>query len=228
MIPLGAGSGRQSQAAAPGHGHAHQAPEVIIRTADVALGRARRDPERQAQVVLLAVGTSAMRIVNAHRGQPAAGVERGAVPAQTAARRRCAPSDRGAWRPQRPGVHGHSNDRIRDGFTRTDVASAASRAQAGQRADPGMRRHRSERGSHPRRLSITGPFARRFAYWDDLASGRPCRLHRARPGHARARDEYRRGMAVDQDFVRVVGGNPGELLSACCSTAALSRLIRMT
>jgi endonuclease/exonuclease/phosphatase family metal-dependent hydrolase len=38
----------------------------IIRTADVTLGRARRDPERQAQVVLLAVGTSAMRIVNAH------------------------------------------------------------------------------------------------------------------------------------------------------------------
>jgi endonuclease/exonuclease/phosphatase family metal-dependent hydrolase len=38
----------------------------IIQTADVTLGRARRDPERRAQVVLLAVGTSTIRIVNAH------------------------------------------------------------------------------------------------------------------------------------------------------------------
>lgn len=38
----------------------------IIQTANVALGQARRDPERRAQVVTLAVGQSAIRIVNTH------------------------------------------------------------------------------------------------------------------------------------------------------------------
>lgn len=38
----------------------------IIGTADVALGQARRDPERRAQVVTLAVDHTAIRIVNAH------------------------------------------------------------------------------------------------------------------------------------------------------------------
>lgn len=38
----------------------------IVRTADVALGQARRDPERRAQVVTLAIGESAVRIVNTH------------------------------------------------------------------------------------------------------------------------------------------------------------------
>ena len=38
----------------------------IIRTADVALGQARRDPVRQAQVVTLGVGDFEIRVVNAH------------------------------------------------------------------------------------------------------------------------------------------------------------------
>lgn len=38
----------------------------IARRADVALGRARRDPERQAQVVTLAVEQSDVRIINTH------------------------------------------------------------------------------------------------------------------------------------------------------------------
>jgi endonuclease/exonuclease/phosphatase family metal-dependent hydrolase len=38
----------------------------IVRTGDVVLGQARRDPERRAQVLLLAVGQSVIRIVNTH------------------------------------------------------------------------------------------------------------------------------------------------------------------
>lgn len=38
----------------------------VIQTADVALGRGRRDPKRLAQVLMLSVGGSTIRIVNAH------------------------------------------------------------------------------------------------------------------------------------------------------------------